>query len=193
MVIYKTINLINGKFYVGKDRTNNPNYIGSGLLLKQAIKKYGRENFIKEILESCADEKMLNISEQYWIKKLDSQNREIGYNIADGGTGGDTFSNNPNKEEWRIKNGKATLGKKKPHSDEAKKNIAAGNKLSWQLNPRQGTTGKVWTPEERAKASASKIGKILPKKECLYCKRMIDPGNYKQYHGDNCKIKNADI
>ena len=36
MIIYKTINLINGKFYIDKDKLNNPEYLGSGLLLKKS-------------------------------------------------------------------------------------------------------------------------------------------------------------
>ena len=44
MVIYKTTNLVNGKSYVGMDSKNDPNYLGSGKLLKRAVKKYGRES-----------------------------------------------------------------------------------------------------------------------------------------------------
>lgn len=100
MIIYKTTNLINGKFYVGQDSNNNPEYYGSGNLLKKAIKKYGKENFIKETLEVCSTEEELNEREKYWIKETKVQ--ELGYNIADGGTGGNTMCEE-NRE--RIING----------------------------------------------------------------------------------------
>jgi len=50
MIIYKSTNLVNGKFYVGQDSKNYPDYYGSGLILKIAIDKYGKDNFKKEIL-----------------------------------------------------------------------------------------------------------------------------------------------
>jgi hypothetical protein len=89
MIIYKTINLINGKFYVGKDERNKPDYLGSGINLQRAIKKYGKENFIKEILEVCSTREELIEKEKYWIKETKAQ--ELGYNIAYGG-GGQPYS-----------------------------------------------------------------------------------------------------
>ena len=88
MIIYKTTNIINGKIYIGQDSNNNPKYFGSGNLLKKAFDKYGIENFKKEILEHCDSKKDLNDKEKYWINKLQSINKKIGYNISEGGTGG---------------------------------------------------------------------------------------------------------
>lgn len=90
MIIYKTTNIINGKFYIGQDSKNDPNYLGSGLLLNRAIEKYGIENFKKEILEVCENKKHLNEREIYWIKETKA--KELGYNIADGGHGGNTYT-----------------------------------------------------------------------------------------------------
>lgn len=90
MIVYKTTNLINGKFYIGKDSKNNPKYLGSGILLNKAINKYGVDNFVKEALEHCSTIEELNKREQYWIFELDAKNK--GYNIADGGHGGNTYN-----------------------------------------------------------------------------------------------------
>ena len=87
MIIYKTTNLINGKIYVGKDTKNNPDYFGSGVILKKAIEKYGKENFYKEIIECCDTYEHLNEREKYWIKELNVIDKNIGYNLTQGGDG----------------------------------------------------------------------------------------------------------
>lgn len=89
MIIYKITNNFNNKIYIGQDRNNNPSYFGSGKKIQRAIKKYGKENFVKEILEECIDENHMNEREVYWISKYNSQDRKIGYNISNGGKEGD--------------------------------------------------------------------------------------------------------
>lgn len=98
-IIYKTTNKVNNKFYVGQHQTENLNdsYLGSGLLLSRAIKKYGIENFEREILEECDNKHLMNEREKFWIERFDARNKDIGYNIAFGGEGGDTWSSSENK------------------------------------------------------------------------------------------------
>ena len=92
---------MNGKIYIGKDKNNNPNYFGSGKILRLAIKKHGKENFKKEIIEHCESEEHMSERERYWIEHFDSNNRLVGYNLTCGGDGGDTFTHRP--EEDKIK------------------------------------------------------------------------------------------
>lgn len=145
MIIYKTTNLINGKIYVGQDSTNNPKYLGSGLLLEKAFIKYGIENFKKEILEKCSSKKELDLREIFWIEKLNSINKKIGYNIAKGGSGGDTISgkrksekekfrkflSDRNKKFYKDKSNHPMFGKKQTdESNEKRRNSILGTKRS---------------------------------------------------------------
>jgi hypothetical protein len=87
--IYQTTNLINGKMYIGKHQTEdlNDKYLGSGLMLLNAIKKYGDENFIKEILFIFDNEEEMNLKEAELITS-DVVLSDDYYNIAMGGYGG---------------------------------------------------------------------------------------------------------
>jgi group I intron endonuclease len=86
VIIYKTVNKINGKIYVGKDSHNNPNYLGSGKYIMRAIKKYSKENFVKETIDLAESIEELNEKEKYWIKFYNCKVPN-GYNFTDGGEG----------------------------------------------------------------------------------------------------------
>ena len=102
--VYKITNNVNGKIYIGQTRVTEPQrwqqhiwhaYNDSdndSLLLCRAIKKYGKENFTRTILEEC-DNQFLNEREKYWINYFDSTNHDIGYNVAEGGKGHSKYSN----------------------------------------------------------------------------------------------------
>lgn len=86
--IYKTINLKNGKIYIGKHEAKQfepHKYIGSGCLFKKIVVRDGIANFKCELLEECDTIEELNAKERYYIKLYNAQDRSIGYNIADGG------------------------------------------------------------------------------------------------------------
>lgn len=90
--IYKITNKINGRFYIGKhtpsEKETFNKYYGSGVAIEKAIKKYGKENFTKEILEeidNSKDREYLNKREQFWIKETNAYESELGYNLTPGG------------------------------------------------------------------------------------------------------------
>jgi len=86
---YKTTNTINDKSYYGKHSTTNleDGYLGSGLNLSRAIKKYGREVFTTEILFFYENTEELNNAEKELITE-EMINSNTTYNIAVGGQGG---------------------------------------------------------------------------------------------------------
>ena len=87
--IYKTINVINGKYYIGMHSTDNLNdgYIGSGTRLKRSIMKYGKENFKTEILEFLPTKEEL-IKREKDIINEDVLNDPNSMNLQPGGGGG---------------------------------------------------------------------------------------------------------
>lgn len=91
--VYQTTNNLNGDYYYGVHQTNDldDGYIGSGLRLQRAIKKYGKENFTCEILKFFDNRQDALNYERYIINddKLDDPHC---YNIAHGGHGGNTIA-----------------------------------------------------------------------------------------------------
>lgn len=184
MYIYKTTNLLNGKIYVGKSKfhiNENKNYYGSGIILKKAIQKYGKENFKKEIIDVAISISELNKKEIYWIKKLDAKNKKIGYNIANGGDGGNTGGMKPETIKRKQKIGPDGLSdfsrqsKKRLASmskESIKKSVEKANKTKQQILPNgltiaQDTARKAnltKTPEQRSK-SAKKVWDKKTEKE----------------------------
>lgn len=88
-ILYKTENLINGKFYYGVHATNNlrDGYLGSGKILKKAILKYGKENFLRTDLE------FFNSMEEAYSREGEVVTEELikdpnCYNAKLGGLGG---------------------------------------------------------------------------------------------------------
>jgi hypothetical protein len=85
-ILYKTTNLVNNKTYIGIHQTNDldDGYLGSGLALKRAIKKYGKENFSREILETCLSFDELIEKEKIYVNEewVISNNN---YNLKTGG------------------------------------------------------------------------------------------------------------
>ena len=93
--IYKFINKINEKLYIGQSKNLNcrkkqhlknafnPNNRDYDCLFHRAIRKYGIDNFIFEVLEEC-DISDLNNREKYYIKECNSM-MPFGYNMTIGG------------------------------------------------------------------------------------------------------------
>lgn len=82
--VYRITNKVNGKTYIGRHKLKNESwraYLGSGSALKNAQRKYGIKNFVKELICYCTTSEELNASERLCI----SEEIELGrsqYNIV---------------------------------------------------------------------------------------------------------------
>lgn len=87
--VYRTNNLVNGKFYIGVHKTRDPydSYLGSGDKIVAAIRKYKRRNFEKKIIAIFSNRENAYSLEKALVteKEVRSQNC---YNVCLGGMGG---------------------------------------------------------------------------------------------------------
>ncbi len=137
--IYLITNLINSKMYIGKRtckcRIQDDSYMGSGVHLSRAKKKYGIENFSKLIIEVCDSEEKAFEREKYWIAKYNARENIRFYNLTDGGEGVSA----PKTDEWKRKKSLSMLGK--THSESTRRKIGEAQK------------GKILSDEHRKKIS----------------------------------------
>lgn len=179
MHIYLTECLKNGKKYIGQHIYENDNYLGSGKLLKEDIKKYGRKNFKKTILCYCTSIEEMNQKEIYYINLYNAVHDDNYYNIAEGGSGGNKILgwSSEKLEEYKKKRSLANSGKNNPmygrkHSEETKNKIRENKsyesyktesfrKKQSELNTgdKNGMYGKKHSEESKKKMSENSKGK----------------------------------
>jgi len=174
--IYQITNIINNKIYIGKHQTMNldDEYMGSGKLLKAAIKKYGIENFKKELLYIFDSEFEMNVKEKELVTE-EFCDRDDTYNLCVGGQGGfghinksdirNGTENTMKITEYRLifidalKRGRDTQKKLKEENGEwAKRNREARSLAAKKRNAGSGNPffGKKHSEETLAKLRKSK-------------------------------------
>lgn len=163
--IYKTTNLINQKFYVGKHCTTKieNDYLGSGLILRRSIRKYGKENFKKEILEFCNDKEHLAQREKEIVNE-EFLKESLCMNLKLGGTGG--WLNSETQIKCSILGSKALQLKLKNDLvfyNEQRQKISKGVKKAQQENRMYKFNGKEFEGKKHTKESKQKIGMITSK------------------------------
>ena len=132
--VYVIKNLVNGKVYVGQTKNLTKRKrkhfgvakSGDKRPLYAAIRKYGKESFLFEILEEC-DDILIEQREQFWIKQYDSFNTVKGYNLTSGG------EHNVVSDETRQRLHEMNVGECNPfygrhHTEEARHKIGEASK-----------------------------------------------------------------
>lgn len=170
MHIYKITNAVNRKVYIGQTVQANPKMRwyahladarrGKKSYLYDSIRKYGKESFVWEIIDTATSLEELNSKEEYWLNFY----REKGIVVYNNREAGGNKTHSPKSIErmraaqkhrhattkvggWKRRDGGPMKGKSHPRkgtsgmwnmSDEAKKKISKARQLS------NGTRGKTW-------------------------------------------------
>ena len=159
--IYKITNNLNGKMYIGMHRSKSfdESYWGSGKIITDAINKYGKDNFSREVILECDSEDELCKAEERIIRELNCVESDEYYNLKDGGVG-----------KFPVFLGEA--------------NGMYGVHRFGELNPNYGKH-HVFSDEIRKKMSDAHKGKKLSD----YHRQRISEGNKGRKMSDETKLK----
>lgn len=185
--VYETTNLINGKKYIGKRsckcEIENDRYIGSGKLLKKAIRKYGKESFSKRILIICETEEEAYIEEEKFILENDSVESEMYYNVAGCGKGTGSGKNHP---RYGVKLSKEQVQrmidrcKNNPISEDTRRRMREAKKGK-MIGADNHFYGKKHTEEARAKMSIASSSKTMPHEARMKISKALSGKNSPMY------------
>lgn len=165
--IYMTTNLINNRKYIGQKKSEvflGNKYLGSGIILRQAVRAYGKENFQVVLIEECDTKEELDEKEKYYIELYNAAYSDEFYNIALGGQS----QAHVHSEEEKKKISEKQIGKKL--SDETKQRISLSLKEHYLEHPAcaiseeqklkisEKMKGRAVDDEVRMKISESHIG-----------------------------------
>ena len=152
--IYMLTDTRNGKKYIGQHDGSKKSYWSGGLIPNRIADKYGKDIFVRVILEDEIPKNLLSDREKFYIKKYNTITE--GYNLTEGGDGGDTISNNPNKEDivQKIKESSKNRIFSNEHRKKLKDNHMSKNPLNRQKLS-EALKGKTKTEEHKLKISES--------------------------------------
>jgi len=168
--VYLTVNKINNKKYIGASKEGKSFYLGSGKLLLQAVKKYGKENFEQHILEYASTREEMFLIEKNLIDQYNAVASDEYYNLIPGGST-PCFSGKENgfygkthtdevKERIRISN------KKRIHTEAQKLSRSKKLRDLWDTEEfkqkwKENWKPRNWTEEQKQEASNKRKGTKL--------------------------------
>jgi len=168
--IYKTTNLLSGKYYIGMHSTDDldDGYMGSGNRLRLAIRKHGKENFKREIIEFVESRVELKLREAEIIT-LDEIAKEDCMNLKVGGEGGWSKTAN-NKFKWLLENDSDF---RESISKQTTEHNIRLHKEGVLTKPNYDWNGKNHTEESKLKMSESKKGKYCGEENSVYGRKWM--------------------
>lgn len=207
-ILYKTTNTISGKFYIGVHTTEdlNDGYLGSGKQIRDAIKKYGKDVFVREILSTFesldeAFQAEASIVDQDFINRKDTYNMTLG----GGGSGPKELSGVYGKR-WKLTeeqchdrsermtgSGNHQYGREYTQEERDKHSeIMRKASIKGKDHVRYGVSWSEEAKELRRKWSKDAYAN-RPNKECPHCGASMKPNLLARYHNDKCKTLEKNI
>lgn len=146
-IVYMTVNLVTGDFYIGKHETNNlqDRYLGSGLRLKNSVKKYGPDNFERKIISTWNNPQDALQEERKIVAQYLDHPQCL--NIVDGGKG---FSSASAARASKIAQQMGKAGTKSL----TKEQLSKAGSASAKVNAANKTGMWAITPEQRSRTSS---------------------------------------
>jgi hypothetical protein len=216
--IYKTTNLLSGKYYYGLHSTDNleDGYLGSGRRLRYSLNKHGKDNHKREIIEFCNSRKELLIREKD-IVTINEIAKEDCINLNVGGTSSLGHDNDTREkmslskkgikltDEHRYNISESLKGRRVTDktrnkiresllgstlSDERREKISKTKKLQLSDKTNHPFFGKTHSDESKMKMSKAQIGIPKRKLTCPHCGKVGGEPQLKQFHFDRCKLVN---
>lgn len=174
---YKTVNLLNGKYYYGSG--SKVNYYGSGIKLNHAIKKYGIENFKTTILKEFNSREEAYYFEARFLSLFDLRNDKFSYNMTNRGNGGNQINyNGIDGEKYKSHSSKCITAWNKsdtcrekvskrmrlnnPMDNIESKNKAVSALSNWRKKNPHPLLGKKHSDESRNKMSLTRKERKIP-------------------------------
>lgn len=169
--IYLVTNILNGKIYIGQTNGKRNDYFAGGKIIKQALRKYGKHNFTRQILEKGNfSKKDLDILEVKYIVQYKSNTPSIGYNISKGGQGSKGYKQTQESIDKRNKSMQETFKKRGyKRTPEQIANIVKHHK------------GRKYNQEVRTRMSLAHTGKKLPAEQAAKIKKSVRSFYYKEF------------
>lgn len=220
-IIYKLTNKVNNKIYIGfsskslEDRFKQHCYVAnqpknkSFFIIHKAIKKYGKNNFDKEVIYSSDNKKETLLKEDYYINYYNSLYPN-GYNIVKGGGFVPSWKNKKHKNSSKEKISKAlTLYYSDPKNrlkHQGENNPNYGHRWSEELKEKMSNIKKEKYKNE-ANPNSKKIKVIMPDNNILFFNCIKQASEYfnvsyqtiyniiknPNNNHPNCKLKNIII
>jgi hypothetical protein len=202
--IYQITNKVNGKIYIGMHQTKNLNdgYMGSGMLIQKAIKKYGIENFVKTIMFTFDNEHDMKEKEKELVTEEFLERQDV-YNLCPGGKGGWGYLNKTGKNNSGRKHSQHTKDKLSKSKTGIKHTDKTKNKISYIMKTQRNTEewkiilsiNAVKKPEnfsntiKNSEKCKKQRSELYRKVNCPHCSKIGSYNTMKRYHFDNCKFK----